>query len=90
MDFHEEDDDIIRSSHSQMFLKISVLKNFAIFQRKHLCRSLFLRTPFLQNISGGCFFIILLLLLHLSYYLIWLDFFSWKKYYFDFFTDLFF
>ena len=31
-----------RSSHSQMFFKISVLKNFGIFTGKHLCRSLFL------------------------------------------------
>ena len=33
-----------RSSCSQIFIKISVLKNFAIFTGKHLCRSLFLRT----------------------------------------------
>ena len=32
-----------RSSYSQIFIKISVLKNFAIFTGKHLCRSLFLR-----------------------------------------------
>ena len=32
-----------RSSCSQIFIKISVLKNFAIFTGKHLCRSLFLR-----------------------------------------------
>ena len=31
-----------RSSHSQMFFKTDVLKNFAIFKGKHLCRSLFL------------------------------------------------
>ena len=31
-----------RSSHSQMFLKIDVLRNFASFTRKHLCWSLFL------------------------------------------------
>ena len=31
-----------RSSHSQMFLKIDVLINFASFTRKHLCWSLFL------------------------------------------------
>ena len=42
MDFHEEDDDIIRSSRSQMFLKIGVLKNFVIFTGKHLCWILFL------------------------------------------------
>ena len=32
----------IRSSRQQMFLKIGVLKNFAIFRGKHLCWSLFL------------------------------------------------
>ena len=42
MDFHEEDDDIIRSSRSQMFSKIGALKKFAIFTRKRLCWSLFL------------------------------------------------
>ena len=42
MDFHEEDDDIIRSSSSQLFLKISVLKNFAILTGKRLCCGLFL------------------------------------------------
>ena len=42
MDFHEEDDDIIRNSSSQLFLKISVLKKFAIFTGKHLSWSLFL------------------------------------------------
>ena len=31
-----------RSSRSQMFFKIDVLKNFAIFTGKHLCWSLFL------------------------------------------------
>ena len=31
-----------RSSRSQMFFKTDVLKNFAIFKGKHLCRSLFL------------------------------------------------
>ena len=31
-----------RSSRSQMFFKISVLKNFALFTGKHLCWSLFL------------------------------------------------
>ena len=55
-----------RSSCSQMFFKISVLKNFAIFTGKHVCSSLqhrsfpvnivkLLRTPFLQNTSCGCF-----------------------------------
>ena len=33
---------IYRSSRSQMFLKIVVLENFAIFTGKHLCWSLFL------------------------------------------------
>ena len=33
-----------RSSRSQMFFKIRVLKNFARFTRKHLCWSLFLNT----------------------------------------------
>ena len=42
MDFHEEEDDIIRSSCSQLFLKISVLKKFAIFTGKRLSWSLFL------------------------------------------------
>ena len=32
-----------RSSCSQIFIEISVLKNFAIFTGKHLCWSLFLR-----------------------------------------------
>ena len=40
MDFHKEDDDIIRSSRSQMLLKIVVLKKFAIFTGKRLCWSL--------------------------------------------------
>ena len=42
MDFHEEDDDIIRSSRSQMFSKKAALKKFAIFTGKRLCWSLFL------------------------------------------------
>ena len=33
-----------RTSYSQIFIKISVLKSFAIFTGKHLCWSLFLRT----------------------------------------------
>ena len=33
---------IIRSSRSQMFIKIGALKNFANFTGKHLCWSLFL------------------------------------------------
>ena len=36
MDFHEEDDNIIRSSRSQMFSKIGALKKFAIFTGKRL------------------------------------------------------
>ena len=32
----------IKSSRSQMFFKIGVLKNFAIFTGKHVCNSLFL------------------------------------------------
>ena len=42
MDFYEEDDDIIRSSRSQMFSKIGALKKFAMFTGKRLCWSLFL------------------------------------------------
>ena len=38
MDFHEEDNDIIRSSRSQMFFKIGVLKHFAVFTGKQSCR----------------------------------------------------
>ena len=41
-DFHQEDDDTIRSSQSQILLKIGVLKKFVIFTGKRLCRSLFL------------------------------------------------
>ena len=33
-----------RSNHWQIFLKIGVLKNFAIFTWKHLCWSLYLKT----------------------------------------------
>ena len=32
----------LRSSRTQMFFKIAVLKNFAVLPRKHLCWSLFL------------------------------------------------
>ena len=42
MDFPKEDDDIIRSSRSQIFFKIGVLKKFTIFAGKRLCWSLFL------------------------------------------------
>ena len=69
----------LRCSRSQMFFKISVLKNFVTFTGRYLCWSLFLikltpktpkrlkhryflvniakflRTPFLQKTSGGCF-----------------------------------
>ena len=38
MDFHEKDNDIIRSSCSQMFFKIGVIKHFAIFTGKQSCR----------------------------------------------------
>ena len=52
-----------RSSRSQKFFKIGALKNFANFTGKQLCwslfliklQALFLRTPFLQNTSSGCF-----------------------------------
>ena len=60
-----------RSSFSQIFFKIDVLKNFANLTAKHQCWSLtcnfiknrcfpvkfanFLRTPFLPNTSAGCF-----------------------------------
>ena len=40
MDFHKEDDGIIRSSRSQMLLKIDVLKKLAIFTGKRLRWSL--------------------------------------------------
>ena len=42
MDFHKEDHDIIRSSCSQMFLKIGFLKKFSIFTGKRMYWSLFL------------------------------------------------
>ena len=37
MDLHKEDNDIIRSSCSQMFFKVGVLKHFAIFTGKQSC-----------------------------------------------------
>ena len=40
--FKRFDGPVCRSSRSQMFFKIDVLKNFAIFIGKHLCWSLFL------------------------------------------------
>ena len=42
-----------RSSRSQMFFKISFLKNFTMFTGKHLCWSLFLVK--LQSLQHGCF-----------------------------------
>ena len=42
MDFHKEDNDIYGSGRSQMFFKIGVLKNFAIFTGKDLYWSLIL------------------------------------------------
>ena len=42
MEFHEEDNDIIRSRRSQMFSKTGALKKFAIFTGKRLSWSLFL------------------------------------------------
>ena len=42
MDFHQEDDDIIRSSCLQMLLKRGFLKKFAIFTEKRMYWSLFL------------------------------------------------
>ena len=41
MNFHEEDNDIIRSSRSQMFFKTGALKKFNVFKGKRLCWSLF-------------------------------------------------
>ena len=38
-----------RSSHSQMFFKIAVLKNFAVFARKHLWWILFSINGFNKN-----------------------------------------
>ena len=35
-----------RSRQSQMFLKVTALKDFAIFTRKHVCKSLFLIKAF--------------------------------------------
>ena len=42
MDFHEEDNDIIRNSRSQILSKTGALKKFAIFTGKRLGWSLFL------------------------------------------------
>ena len=42
-----------RSSRSQMFFKIGVLKNFAIFTGKHLCWGLFFnRVPFRKGLQA--------------------------------------
>ena len=38
----DETEEVHKSNHSQMFFKIGVLKNFAIFTGKYLCQSLFL------------------------------------------------
>ena len=55
---------ILPTSRPEVFCRKGVLRNFAKFTAKHLCQSLFLnkvaglrllRTPFLQNTSGGCF-----------------------------------
>ena len=58
---------ICRSSRSQIFFKIGALNSFAIFwinkslQYRYFPVNIakFLKTPFLQNFSGGCFCIIL-------------------------------
>ena len=48
----------VQKQPQEVFYKKGVLKNFAKFRRKHLCRCLpvnfakFLKTPVLQNISG--------------------------------------
>ena len=43
---------MFRSSRSQMFLKISVLKNFANLTGKHLCWSLFLIQTLLDSVDS--------------------------------------
>ena len=51
---------ICRSSHSEVFCKKGVLKNFAKFTGKHLCQSFFLNKVLIKyNTSGGCFWICL-------------------------------
>ena len=45
----------VRSSRSQMFLKIGALKNFAIFTGKHLCPSLFLWNFIKKRLRHSCF-----------------------------------
>ena len=45
-----------KSSHSQIFFRIGVLRNFAMFTGKHMCWSLILiKLQVLKNISDGCF-----------------------------------
>ena len=76
---------IYRSSRSQMFLKISVLKNFVIFTGIHVCWSLFLwmflwedfkiklfyRTPLMTaSVPAPCFFLKLFLKLFVQLYII--------------------
>ena len=51
--------DLFRNSRLQIFFKIGVLKNLAIITKKHLCLSLIFLIPFLKNISGGCFWLLL-------------------------------
>ena len=43
---------LVKSSHRRCSVKKGVLRNFAKFTGKHLCQSLFLCRPFLQNTSG--------------------------------------
>ena len=58
---------IFRSRRSQMFFKIGALKKLAIFWIKKSFQNVFyywniakrLRVVFLQNSSGGCFYVIL-------------------------------
>ena len=102
MDFHEEDDDIIRSSHSQMLVEIGVLKKFVIFTGKRLCwtpRQLFscvyieriLITPFTEHLWWLLFYYFIAFN-SVSYtpVIFQLDLLFWKKYYFDFFAEVFF
>ena len=51
MDFHKEDDDIIRGSRSQMLRKIGALKKFTIFTGKRLCWSLSLTATLFKRDS---------------------------------------
>ena len=45
---------IFRSSHTQMFFKTDIIKNFAIFTGKHLCWSLFIEPWTLRSAFGKC------------------------------------